>query len=308
MKFYNIYKKSIESLTNIENVVIEAVPNNNSIYEIKNYNILKEELISLKNIDFFVQYVNRIIDCIPVLVREKDKPQVDGSTRSIINNNINMLKNKMVTIIELYESFNLPKEDIGLDVLMPKFETIEEYCECNDDLKTIFKTYSLFKFDDKTIEYSFNDIGSSWISFSIDPSIIKDFLIILGLIINFSISFHHKIISLRLDKTLLERSELKNKILKSEIDFFDEMKKLYLDEFAEQLKNKDDKYKKIDKVEITSTIERCEKWFNKGLRFYAAIDIDEEIKKVFPITQESYKLELPKIHFIEDKQENDNRI
>ena len=241
MKFYNIYKKSIESLTNIENVVIEAVPNNNSIYEIKNYNILKEELISLKNIDFFVQYVNRIIDCIPVLVREKDKPQVDGSTRSIINNNINMLKNKMVTIIELYESFNLPKEDIGLDVLMPKFETIEEYCECNDDLKTIFKTYSLFKFDDKTIEYSFNDIGSSWISFSIDPSIIKDFLIILGLIINFSISFHHKIISLRLDKTLLERSELKNKILKSEIDFFDEMKKLYLDEFAEQLKNKDDK-------------------------------------------------------------------
>ena len=66
--------------------------------------------------------------------------------------------------------------------------------------------------------------------------------------------------------------------------------------------------KKIDKVEITSTIERCEKWFNKGLRFYAAIDVDEEIKKVFPITQESYKLELPKIHFIEDKQENDNRI
>ena len=122
------------------------------------------------------------------------------------------------------------------------------------------------------------------------------------MIINFSIQFHHKINSLRLEKSLLERSELKNKILKSEIDFFDEMKKLFLDGIAKQIQSKNERLKNVDKVEITSTIEKLKKWFNKGLRFYSSIDVDDEISKVFPITEESYKLSLSKIHNIEGKQ------
>lgn len=152
---------SLNSFENLKSVSIEAIASRgSSVYEIKNYNILKEELIGLKDIGFYKSYVNKIVDSIPTLVRDKDKSQFDGSVRNLIYNNLELLKTKLYTIIELYESFNISKVNIGIDVLMPKFETIDEYSECINDLKTIFKNYRLFTIDDKTAEYSFNDIGS----------------------------------------------------------------------------------------------------------------------------------------------------
>lgn len=104
MKLYNVYRLCKRNLNFFENLKAEQA---NDVYAIKNWLKVKETVDNIRKIPALNKYACDFIETIPDTVRHKDNFRIEKKLYDILVSKMNLLHNKMLTVIELYESMGL---------------------------------------------------------------------------------------------------------------------------------------------------------------------------------------------------------
>lgn len=166
MRLYNIYYLCKEYEDTFLKFSIRQT-NISDVYKVENWEGYTEGLSIIRQIVFLQPYVDALYDIVPVFVRGKKQPEIDSVTRNALLASNKGILNKMQAIIELYESLNLGEEFDGVDIKIPKCNSLGEYISYLKDIDFIFEQCPFLQHKDGTIKFKNVDVGSQWLTFLI---------------------------------------------------------------------------------------------------------------------------------------------
>ena len=222
----------------------------------------------------------------------------------------NQLVVKMETIISLYESLELKSSGIGIDVKVPKCNDLKEYISNLKEIEFIFSQCPYLKNENEQIKFNSVDVGSQWLTFIIELSatvsatafgvsyVLKNFAILVDKA--FVLKSHF--LTVREQQEKLKLYEKKNELLESEIETFEKLKKMHLDNALSDIKTELGEIEDPEEnTKLEKSVEKLEKLMEKGFEFAASIDASDEIKAVFPPLEENEKSLEDFLKYIEKK-------
>ena len=192
---------------------------------------------------------------------------------------------KIKSIIELYESLEQPKEEIGLDIKFPKTDSITEFKKYVDDLEFIFTKCPFLQSDEASLQFKSVDVGSVWLVIGVSGAVASA-----SVLINNVAAFIDKCFVIKSHKATYEVQKLE--IQKAEIEqkekaeILESVKRMYKIAVKNAIKEleKSTGHKISDGDEegrVEQSFEKLEKLMDKGLQIYSSIDSPDEVKVLF---------------------------
>lgn len=192
---------------------------------------------------------------------------------------------KVKGIIELYESLEQPKEDIGLDIKIPETDSITEFKKYVDDLEFIFTKCPFFQSDEERLRFKTVDVGSIWLVIGVSGAVAGA-----SVLLNNIAAFIDKCFIIKSHKTTYEMQKLE--IQKAEIEqkekeeIVESIKRIYKIAVKNAIKEleKTTGHQISDGDEegrVEQSFEKLEKLMDKGLQIYSSIDSPAEVKALF---------------------------
>lgn len=309
MRLYNVYylcKISIEGIKKIQ-YTDNNYANRNHDYTIEGWTEAKQSYEIIGEISFLKNDVKQIMDYVPAYVHSDLKPRVsDKVVDNLKRANIQLVA-KLDAIIELYESLDNGDAQEGLDVKIPKCDSFKEYIQYMKDIDFIFSQCPFISQTDEEIVFNTVDVGSMWLSFFIKAQAGKH--LILSTIVKLSevaikIKSNYKVT--KMQDEWLETMRQKNDVGQEVIDVFKQMKQKMLDDAVSELEGEcgisleNDE----DRDRARRSIDKMAMLIDKGVEIYSAIETPQEIKVMFPFSENAPLLPEGLQKLIEAKEEN----
>lgn len=309
MRLYNIYylcKKLIDVFEK-ERILLDDD-------SLKTYNIVDLDeywvaIDSLKSIPLFKSITNKIHDAITFSTR--DKLIVDSDIRTKFESYNNTLKNQMSSIIELYESLNIPETHTGIDVKIPKCEDLKEYIKYLNEIDFIFTQCPYLLHKDETIKFETIDVGSQWLNFIIELSagsaavfyILNNLALVLDKVQELRSHYY----SIKQQKEALKVAQNKAELSDGEKEIFNMLKTHYMSEVVSSLEEKISPLEDGDqRGRLEKSLDKLCVLLDKGVEIYASLDVPKDIQVLFPALDEQEKLSETVLQYIEDKSKTDS--
>lgn len=309
MRLYNIYYLCKQCEETINGLSIPMVKGSQTRM-IENWEEYKKALSVIRQIDFLKEDVDDLYEAVPVFVREKARPQIDSDTYSKLVNKKALIVTKMQAIIELYESMNLGEELSGIDVKVPKCESLDEYISILREIDFIFTQCPYMRHKDVQIKFNTVDVGSQWLSFLIYASAgtaaVKFIWDNLAAMIDVSLRLKSHLVSVKRDEEILRQQELQGDVLQSILEGFDMLKKHHISMAVSEMEKKNEECPLEDgedRGRLEKSIEKLCNLLDKGVEIYASIDTPKETQLLFPSLGDKAELPDNVLRFLEDKNE-----
>ena len=246
----------------------------------------------LAEIPALKESASKAYGAMPVILRDRDKFDIDGNTVKAFEAAKRDLLVAMKAIIDLYETINTNSSKnitAGFDVRMPKFDDLGEFARSLEDLNFAFQYCPYLRKDDSEMTFGSVDGGSFWISFLIVGAAGTLVATNLCKIIDKATKIKSHMISVKMQEEALRSMKIKNDIAASIQDNLNKINHQIYCDLAGELEQEIEPLKDGEEKDKTArSIEKLGKWMDKGLRIYAAIDSPKEIKDLFP-EQEDFK-------------------
>lgn len=309
MRLYNIYFLCKQYKTEVDDLnIIET--RKNQIYVIEKWSSYKNTLSVLRNVKPLKKHIDDFYRSVPVFVREEQKPEIDSSIRNSLINKKKNIVSKMDAIIELYESMELGERTNGIDVKIPKCDSLDEYISLLKEIDFIFTQCPYMCHKDGQIKFNTVDVGSQWLSFLIcaaaGSAAIKFIWDNLAAMIDVCLQLKSHLLSIKQQEEVLRIQKFQGDALKSSLDAFEVIKKHYISEAAKEIEEKNGEYPLKDGEErgkLEKSLEKLCGLLDKGVEIYASIDAPKEAQLLFPALGDKAELPDAVLKYLEEKNE-----
>lgn len=304
MRLYNVYyicKAALNGLKQIETGVL-----GNGAKRLIGWDIGKQALESLFDIDFIKDDAQQLYNVLSPIDREKQSPDIGSNTFNEYNSLYKKLICKLESVVDLYESMREGISQPGIDIKIPTCNSLKEYIKILNDIDFIFTQCPYLKDENEVIKYKGTDVGSEWLTFAVVISSATS----VGFIILKNLSFlMDKAISLMSNKKVLDMQEetykmmlQKNEITQSTIDAFNKMKEITYKTYVDELQDELGKLKDGDEEgRVSKSLEKLANLIDKGVEIHTSIETPQEIKVLFPFVEPQRSLPDSLLKYIEDK-------
>ncbi len=308
MRLYNVYYTCKAALNGLREIKAENIPTGGK--KLNGWNIGKQALESLFNIDFIKDDAKKLYNTLSPIDREKLYPDIGTSTYSEFILLDQKLITKLESVVDLYESMKDGVSQPGIDIKIPSCNSLKEYIKILDDIDFVFTQCPYFINNNERIEYKGTDVGSDWITFTIVVSNVTSASFV---ILNNLASIMNKVISLKSNKKILDMQEetlkamqLKNEVTQDVIDAFNKMKQITYKNYVDELQAELGTLKDGDEEgRVSKSLEKLVNLVDKGVEIHTSIEIPKEIKVLFPFAETQQTLPDNLIKFLEDKASQD---
>lgn len=306
MKLYNAYyicKNSIQILQNFQ-VEERRLPNKNDItYALKNWEEIVKSLEVISGIDYLEKSVDQVYLSVPPLLRTRNAPVVSASVKNEVVNHIEILRCKVQVIIDLYETIDEKEKKLGVDIKIPKCDSLDEYIECLKDINFVFTQCPYLINKESGLEFRGTDVGSIWLTFAIIGTgtlILKN----IAKLIDSAVKIKSHLTTYKQQEEMLTAMRQKNEIGDEIIKVFEKMKSQCLQECAESVEADLGELKDGEEQgKLKKSLEKLAILLDKGVQIYSSIEAPKEIQALFPEVEENVAISEKISGFLEKKTE-----
>lgn len=312
MRLYNIYYICKKALNDIKDVRVKKISDNGTM-QINTWETYQQALQSLVVFDFIKKDVIEAYNVLDPVNRERQFPSISLNIYQKFNQKNNILVEKLKTVIDLYESMKDNVSQPGIDIKIPKCNSLKEYIGLLKDIDFIFSYCTYLKSDTEEIKYNGTDVGSDWITFTI---IVSSAVSAGFVILNNLASIMNKAVALQSNKKVLDMQEetyktmqLKNEVTQDTIDAFKRMKELTYKKYVDELQDELGELENGDEEgRVAKSLEKLANLIDKGIEIHTSIETPKEIKVLFPFAENQQELPNNLLKYLEDKTtQNDNQ-
>lgn len=306
MKLYNAYyicKNCIEDLRNITVEEKKTANRNETTYVLNNWGKIINSLEIISEIVYLKENVDKVYYSVPALSRTKEAPVVSASVKNEVIKHIKVLIDKVQVIIDLYETIDEKEKDLGVDIKIPKCDSLEEYINCLKDINFVFTQCPYLIDQESKLEFRGTDVGSIWLTFAV---IGTGTLILnnIAKLIDSAIKIKSHWTTYKQQEEMLETMKQKNEIGDDVIEVFKKMKSQCLQECAESVEAELGQLKDGDEQgRLKKSLEKLSILLDKGVQIYSSIDAPKEIQALFPEVEENKAITEKIMGFLEKKEE-----
>lgn len=309
MRLYNIYYICNIAIVNILNLEFEVrhPTSTKSSYKLIGWKPALESMVVLRNISFLSEYVNEIIECIPVYAREEKTPEIDSNTGTILKSRIQNLQLKLETVIELYESIEKGEAKEGIDIKIPKCDSLKEYIQYMKDIDFVLSQCPFISKSEEEIAFNTVDVGSMWLSFFVKAAVGSHAILsVISKMTELALEVKSNNVVIKQQEEMLETMRQKNEVGQEIIDVFKKMKEKMLDDSVIELEQESgmDINDPEERDRARRSIDTLAELLEKGVEIYSAIETPEEIKVLFPFSDDSPAIPEGLLKLIEGKEDS----
>lgn len=308
MRLYNIYYICKAALNGLKELKDENLPNGSK--KLVNWNISKQALESLFNIDFIKEDAKELYNVLSPFDREKINADIGGQTFKDFLPIYKKIVSKLQSVVDLYESMRDGISQPGIDIKIPSCNSLKDYIKILNDIDFILTQCPYLKNENEEIKYRGTDVGSDWITFAIIVSSATSASFVILKNLSFLMD---KAISLMSNKKVLDMQEetyktmlQKNEITQATIDAFNKMKEITYKKYVDELQ---DEVGKLNDGEeegrVSKSLEKLANLIDKGVEIHTSIETPKEIKVLFPFVEPQQTLPDGLLKYIEDKASQD---
>ena len=315
MKLYNVYrlcKKYIDVLDNVDTIkkdVLNAAQTQRIIvYTITNWNDLKDTLDKVSKIPALANNVYECIKSIPSSIIEEDRPCLVSEKYNNFINKKDILLSKMHTIIELYESMNIPEGNIGFDIKLPHCEDLKDYISYLKSIDFIFSQCPFLQCENELLKFGAVDVGSNWIRLTIAATSTCIILNNMASVIDKSLELRSHYINIQQQEEMLKATQLKNELTEDQIKFLNSLRDATMNNYINQLESELGQIENPeDRDKAERSLEELILLLDKGCEIYATLDSPEEVQVLFPEIQGNLELSDDIIKYLEEKEPKEEK-
>lgn len=308
MRLYNIYYVCCVCKDEIDdNVSVNRLYNSDRQiigYKISGWNVCKDVLNQIKNISCLKSQAQAVYITLNPLERDDPSPTISPQRGKMFEDNLNILKNGLETIKELYRSLDIGKTKAGIDVKIPKCDSLKEYMDYLKEIEFIFTQCPYLLSKDEEIKFNNVDVGSQWLSFILATSGTFVILNNLAALVNKALEIKSKFLLLKQQNELLKAMRLKNEVGEEVTDVFKKMKQMLLSDSVNDLESELGELQDgEERGKVEKTLEKMVMLMDKGVEIYSSIETPNEIKALFPANENNPILPDNIIKLLEKKDE-----
>lgn len=289
MRLHTIYTLCKENIDKLENCEITTKHENAKyVTVVRKWTNAKEALCNLCAIKAFNAKIMEIYEAVPTVYRDVDGWENYFSNYSF-SYEFGKIKDKLRTIIEVYESFGFEEQEIGIDVKLPDGD-FSDFIGNARAFEFIINQCPVLKREDGEIKFNNVDVGSTWLSFFVIGGgalmLAKSFAALLDKAI---------ILKSHLEQTKMQEEQLRamklgNDALEASLNTFKLLNENYMNNALDALEKEGTPYKDGEERDKTKkTLEKMIDLLDKGVEIYSSASSPKEIQLLFP-TLETEKL------------------
>lgn len=311
MRLYNIYYICCVCKDEIDkSVKIHPLKNGSdriSEYRILGWDKCRNALDQLKNISCLRKSAEKLYYTLDSFDRDKEAPDISPHRKEQFENALSDLKVSLETIRNLYESLDIGKSKAGIDVKIPKCESLKDYTDYLKEIDFVFTQCPFLLCDNEQIKFNNVDVGSQWLNFILVTSGTFAILNNLGTIVNKVISIKERILLYNHAQKQAEEQEkatqMKNEVMEQTIDVFKQMKQQLLSDSVRELESEIGELKDgEERGKVEKTLEKMVVLIDKGVEIYSSIETPNEVKALFPTNEENPILPDNIVKLLEEKE------
>lgn len=304
MRLYNIFYVCKLCLPSIRAVTWENTKP--YIYLVKNWGDCKKSLDSLKKIECFEKKVERLYSILDDFQLKKEVARLSSEDLPNFEKALLDISVSVEMMIDLCDMLEMGKADSGIDVKIPKCDSLKEYMGYLKEIDFMFTQCPYLLHDKEEIKFNNVDVGSHWISFVV-LGITGGFYILnnLAKIVQKAVAIKSNILVYRQQEEMLKEMQMKNEVLEETVETFKMFKQTLLDSSVSELE--DDIGELQDGEErdkVKKTLEDMVVLMDKGVEIYSSIETPKEIKVLFPFEKDTAILPDNITKLLEEKKEN----
>lgn len=221
----------------------------------------------------------------------------------------------MQAIIALCEKFGFNEKQQGFDIKIPSTGDFDEFADYINKLKNVLKSCPYLTVDGESIEISSVDIGSIWLKFKV---LCKNHPVVsavtataltlnnLAVLVDKCVKIKSHIITCQQQEEQYRAMSLKNDILESVINANEVATETIINKMATEMQD-ELKEQTLNAEQVNSlkmSMRQLSDLMLDGLEIYASIDTPDEVKDLFPTSDEIKGLTEP-IKSIPEKTETE---
>lgn len=306
MKYvYYLLKRNLEALESfkLENDPFRIGNSTTNRGKVSNWPASRLAFLEIRRIPLFTNFSNMILED-PYFANEKNDFYIPFDTFQKIQIEYKHFMIQVNTLLSFFESVGFSENECGFDIKMPTTDDFDEFSKNIDLFNKALNQCPFLCIENEKITLKKTDIGSIWFEFFIIATGSSIILANLAKIVDKCI----KIISHR--KTLKQQEELyrQAKLGTEQIENLVECNKKVItaltDECIKELKEEipDIEIKDDGNERIRYTLDSLVKLMDKGMEIYASIDASQEVKDLFPTSDDLILLPKPR-KLLENKDE-----
>lgn len=297
MKYmYFLLKENYEALEEFkiesEQYRIGATSHNRGI--VANWIPARSALLNVSAIPTVKEMCYSILDNI-YFAQEKDSFAIPYDVYQELAPKYKLFLIQVKAIISFYEDAGFESVEQGFDIKMPPTDDFDEFSKNIENLNKAINQCPYLKVDDETIKLKKTDIGSIWFEFIVIATTGSVFLTNLAKLVDKCIKIKSHYNTVKQQEEECRKLKLKNDIIESLKNSYEEMSKAVIDNCIEELKQEipDVKLGNEEVGKVKYSLETISKLMEKGLEIYASVDAPQEIKDLFPTSDEMLSLPIP---------------
>lgn len=282
---------SLQEIQHIKTVSIKHIIfGEKNTYFLPNSAKLISDLDNLKKIAVLSRYADSLLHLINDASYDDDDECIylSEEENTDFEDTLYSLKNKIELLIKFCDELNLVSKTSGFDVKMPPTQDLNEFSENINLLSKAISQCPYLVSDTEKIILNKTDIGSIWFEFAVNSAIASGILFNFAVIIDKCVKVASHILVLKEQEEEYRSVKLKNELLKDLIDNNKKITAALIDtqikQLQEELPNVQLKGDDIERVRFS--LETIVNLMDKGMEFYASIDSPQEIKDLFPTSDE----------------------
>ena len=310
MRLYNIYYICCVCKDEIDdNVELRRLSNSDRQtvgYEIVGWDRCKVALEQIRSISCLRERADNVYNTLSAIDRDKIKPTISPQNEKKFSTALDELKVAMETIKGLYRSLDIGESKAGIDVKIPKCESLKEYTDYLKEIDFIFTQCPYLLCHDEEIRFNNVDVGSQWLSFFLATAGTFNILNNLASIVNKAISIKSHLLILKQQEEQVRAMQMKNDVMEQTVDVFKQMKQQLLSDSVGELESEIGDLKDgEERGKVEKTLEKMVLLIDKGVEIYSSIETTNEVKALFPTNENNPILPDNIVKLLEKKEDTE---
>lgn len=310
MRLYNIYYICKTCLPFIENIKDVEIKSNSAVtgHRLGNWAACRNILPELRKISCLTEQVDDLGKSLNFYAIERDVPEISEGAFKKFSEAYKKLRSSVQTLINLYESMELGESHPGIDVKIPRCNSLKEYMEYLKEIDFIFSQCPFLQSNEEEIKFNTIDVGSQWLAFNVIAGTGVGFYILnnLAKLVDKAIAVKSHLLTFRQQEEMLETMKAKNEVTKETIDVFQTMKRITMESYVKDLESDiGDLQDGEERGKVEKSLEKLGALLDKGVEIYSSIETPNEIKALFPMSENNAILPDNILKLLEDKKVSD---
>lgn len=257
----------------------------------------KQSLHNLRAIKCFTENIDELFQLVPQELLEQDSFKLNTNTFQSFSSIIDDIIHQIRAIVNFCESSGFNEKQNGFDVKMPPTKDFNEFAEQVNGFQKLVLACPYLQDGDEKITLQKVDIGSVWICFAIACTAGMTATVILSnlsKLVDKAVKIKSHILTCKQQEEQLRATNQKNEVMEMVINGFKEYRKTLLDQCTNELEDEIGQLENGEQREqVKKSINALGELMSKGMEIYASIDAPDEIKDLFPTSDEIKSLNEP---------------